>query len=86
MIKTLKVNEDGQTQTFVKIGDYLYDQQVQKFGVSKFSMKKFKQLIGALLKYKQNCTRIKIFTRFMGLDEDNRQYDETDLDFYFKGI
>ncbi len=86
MIKKIKINDAGSFQTFIRIGEYIFETFVKKYGLSDFSTKKFKQFLGALLKYRKDIVRVKLFADFMGLSSDNNKYlgDEVDFDFYIK--
>lgn len=87
MIKKIKINEAGQIQTLIRIGEYIFESFVQKYGLSDFSTQKFKQFLGALLKHKKDIVRVKLFSDFMGLElvKSESSGDEVDFDFYIKG-
>jgi hypothetical protein len=65
----------------VRLAEWVYESFVQKYGVSEFTMKKFKQLLGSLLRFRESVARVRLFSMFVGLSEE---VDEIDFDFYIK--
>lgn len=71
--------------TYARIAEWVYEQFVQKYGVSLFTTKKFKQFLGAAMRFREAVARVRLFCQFMSLSQAE-EADEIDFDFYVKAL
>jgi len=63
----IKLNSFSLKQTAV---EFAYDQFMRTNGIKNLSEKKFAQTISAVMRFKDQITRVKLFGRFLGLFDD----------------
>lgn len=70
----------------MRVGEFLYESLVQKYGFAKFAKQKFKQTVGGIMKYRNENARVRLFSKFMGICDDSNPLDDVDFDFYIKAL
>ena len=59
---------------------YVYDSMMNKYGIKKIGLEKFKQLLGTVMKMASSCVRIALFGKLMRLVRPC--YDSNDIKTY----